>query len=130
MPLRCLPSDYGVAVSFFQDGTIEWDVQLTGCLSTNVLSPDEHEVPTHGTLVAPGLNAQLHQHFFCVRLDMAVDDDNGGANLTVSEVGPGRCRRCWPQPFALPISDSWEPPSPVPKSRSDQLRPVAASLWH
>ena len=114
-------------MSFFQDGTIEWDVQLTGCLSTNVLSPDEHEVPTHGTLVAPGLNAQLHQHFFCVRLDMAVDDENGGANLTVSEVGPGRCRPRWPLPFALLTSDNWEPSCPVHKSRSDPLETPCCS---
>ena len=42
--------------------------------------------PTHGTLIGPHLNAQLHQHYFCVRLDMAVDDPDGGAGLTVSEV--------------------------------------------
>jgi primary-amine oxidase len=61
-------------------------VKLTGCLSTNVLSAGEGPMPTHGTLLAPGLNAQVHQHFFCARLDMAVDDPRGGAGLTVSEV--------------------------------------------
>ena len=72
-----------------QDGTIEHDVKLTGCLSTSPLSVDEHEggQPTHGTLLAPGLNAQIHQHFFMARLDMAVDCPNGGEALTVSEVG-------------------------------------------
>ena len=69
-----------------QDGTIQHEVKLTGCLSTNVLSHGEGVAPTHGTLLAPGLNAQVHQHFFCARLDMAVDDPNGGAALTVSEV--------------------------------------------
>jgi Cu2+-containing amine oxidase len=29
---------------------------------------------------------QVHQHFFCCRLDMAVDDPRGGQGLTVSEV--------------------------------------------
>lgn len=29
---------------------------------------------------------QIHQHFFNVRLDMAVDDENGGAALTAVEV--------------------------------------------
>ena len=69
-----------------QDGSIQYEVKLTGCLSTSVLSEGEGMDPTHGTLIAPHLNAQLHQHYFCVRLDMSVDDPEGGANLTVSEV--------------------------------------------
>ena len=36
---------------------------------------------THGTG-----SVQVHQHFFCCRLDMAVDDSRGGQGLTVSEV--------------------------------------------
>ena len=68
-----------------QDGHIQHEVKLTGCLSTNVLSPGEGPLPTHGTLLAPGLNAQVHQHFFCARLDMAVDDPHGGRALTVTE---------------------------------------------
>ena len=50
------------------------------------------ERPPYGTLVAPGLYGPNHQHFFCVRMDMAVD----GPNNTVVEVdsehvpiGPG-----------------------------------------
>ncbi|BDA42557.1 Primary amine oxidase [Coccomyxa sp. Obi] len=78
--------EYGFAWHFGQDGTIEHEVKLTGCLSTNVLSEGEGPLPTHGTLLAPGLNAQVHQHFFCTRLDMAVDDPHGGRNLTVTEV--------------------------------------------
>ena len=70
---------------FQQDGTIEYEIKLTGELSTNLLSPGEDE-PEYGTLVAPGVNAQHHQHMFCARLDMAVDDPNGGGALVVSEV--------------------------------------------
>lgn len=68
-----------------QDGSIEFDIKLSGELSTNLLSRDEEEnsnVPTHGTIVAPGVNAQVHQHMFCARLDMAID----GHKNTVSEV--------------------------------------------
>ncbi len=71
---------------FTQDGSIQYEVKLTGCLSTSVMSEGEGMDPTHGTLIAPHLNAQLHQHYFCVRLDMAVDDPDGGAALTVTEV--------------------------------------------
>ena len=40
--------------------------------------------PEYGVLMAPHLNAQIHQHFFQVRLDMAVDNDNGGEGLVVT----------------------------------------------
>ena len=72
-----------------QDGTIQHETKLTGCLSTNVLSEGEGPAPQHGTLLAPGLNAQHHQHFFCARLDPAIDDPAGGAALTVVEVRLG-----------------------------------------
>ena len=32
---------------------------------------------------------QVHQHFFCVRMDMAVDNPEGGKGLTVTEVSIG-----------------------------------------
>jgi primary-amine oxidase len=68
-----------------QDGTIGMDIKLTGILSTSLLSPGEAS-PSHGILVGGGVNAAHHQHLFNARLDMAVDDDNGGRNLIVSEV--------------------------------------------
>ena len=74
-----------------QDGSIQYEVKLTGCLSTSVLSEGEGVDPTHGTLIGPHLNAQLHQHYFCVRLDMSVDDPDGGAALTVTEVSTLTC---------------------------------------
>eukprot|EP00879_Flechtneria_rotunda_P005364 GHRR01005651.1.p1 GENE.GHRR01005651.1~~GHRR01005651.1.p1 ORF type:complete len:562 (+),score=120.19 GHRR01005651.1:811-2496(+) len=69
----------------YQDGSIGCEIRLTGILSTSVLSPGEN-VPTHGTLVGPGVNAAQHQHLFCARLDMAVDDEQGGKGLIVSEL--------------------------------------------
>ncbi len=42
-----------------QDGTISYEIKLTGELSTNLLSPGEGPQPGHGTLVAPGVNAQV-----------------------------------------------------------------------
>lgn len=68
-----------------QDGTIKYEIKLTGELSTNVLSLGE-EAPEYGTLVMEGVNAQHHQHMFCARLDMAVDDEEGGKGLYVTEV--------------------------------------------
>lgn len=62
---------------FLQDGTIEYEIKLSGMLSTNMLSAGElHDgEPKHGTLVAPGVNAQVHQHMFCARLNFAVDGE-------------------------------------------------------
>lgn len=64
-----------------QDGSIEFEIKLSGELSTNLLSEGE-EAPEYGVMVAPGVNAQVHQHMFCARLDVAVD----GVLNTVSEV--------------------------------------------
>ena len=56
-----------------QDGTIDFEIKLSGELSTNLMSEDEltNGEPTHGTIVCPGVNAQIHQHMFCARLDVA-----------------------------------------------------------
>ena len=72
--------EYGFFWYFYQDGTIQMEVKLTGIINTAGIA--EGEVPKYGTLVAPRLNAHIHQHFFNFRLDMSVD---GEAN-TVHEV--------------------------------------------
>lgn len=71
---------------FLQDGTIHYEIELTGELSTNSLSPDEQTDSMYGTMVAKGVNSQFHQHLFCARVDMSVDDEEGGKGLVVSEV--------------------------------------------
>jgi primary-amine oxidase len=72
--------DYGFYWYFYQDGTIQMEVKLTGIMNTTALRPGE--AARYGTEVAPRLNAPFHQHFFNARLDFAVD---GEAN-TVHEV--------------------------------------------
>ena len=72
--------DYGFFWYLHQDGTIAHEIKLTGVLSTGAVAPGER--PAHGVLVAPGLNAMVHQHFFNFRLDMEVD----GAENAVDEV--------------------------------------------
>ncbi|HVB25435.1 MAG TPA: primary-amine oxidase [Ktedonobacteraceae bacterium] len=63
--------DYGFYWSLHQDGSIGFEVKLTGIMSTRAMLPGEQ--PKYGTLVAPQLCAIIHQHFFNVRLDMMVD---------------------------------------------------------
>jgi primary-amine oxidase len=70
--------EYGFFWYLYTDGTIEYEVKLTGVISTGAVEPGTR--PKHGTLVAPGLYGPHHQHFFCVRMDMAVD---GNENTVV-----------------------------------------------
>ena len=63
--------EYAFYWYFYQDGTIELEVRLTGIVLTAALSPGE--VSDYGTVVAQQTLASHHQHFFSVRLDMAVD---------------------------------------------------------
>ena len=72
--------EYGFFWYFYQDGTIQLEIKLTGILNTAGIA--QGETPRYGTLVAPGLNAHIHQHFFNFRLDMSVD----GEDNTVHEV--------------------------------------------
>ena len=65
--------EYGFYWYFYQDGSIEYEVKLTGIIHTSTASPGE--VPKYGTLVAPQLVGGIHQHFFNVRLDMSVDGE-------------------------------------------------------
>ncbi|CAI5491987.1 unnamed protein product, partial [Closterium sp. Naga37s-1] len=63
--------EYGFFWYLYQDGKIEAQVKLTGILSVGTLR--EGEERKYGTLLAPGLYAPIHQHFFVARMDMAVD---------------------------------------------------------
>ncbi|MGJ9385795.1 primary-amine oxidase [Salipaludibacillus sp. CF4.18] len=72
--------DYGFYWSFYQDGTIENEVKLTGILNTGTF--DESGTSKYGTEIAPQLNAVHHQHFFNYRLDTMLD----GKNNSVVEV--------------------------------------------
>lgn len=63
--------DYGFYWSFYQDGTIEMEVKLTGELNTGTY--DESGKSKYGSEIAPQLNAPYHQHFFNFRLDMMLD---------------------------------------------------------
>jgi primary-amine oxidase len=70
--------EYGYFWYLYTDGTIEYEIKLSGVISNGAV--EAGVTPKHGTLVAPGLYGPNHQHFFCVRLDMAVD---GNENTVV-----------------------------------------------
>ncbi|XP_006453965.1 hypothetical protein AGABI2DRAFT_196562 [Agaricus bisporus var. bisporus H97] len=56
---------------FYQDGSIEVEVGLTGILQIYV-GADGEQSP-YATTVAPNLNAHYHQHIFSYRLDPMID---------------------------------------------------------
>ena len=63
--------EYGFYWYLYQDGTIQYEIKLTGIIAPAAIPPGEQ--PVSGTLVAPGLYGPYHQHYFNVRLDMMVD---------------------------------------------------------
>jgi primary-amine oxidase len=80
--------EYGYFWYLYQDGTIEYEIKLSGIISTGALPL--HEKPKNGSLVAPGVYGPNHQHFFNVRLDMMVDGpDNTVHELNSEAVPPG-----------------------------------------
>ncbi|CAL0320014.1 unnamed protein product [Lupinus luteus] len=76
--------EYGFFWHFYQDGKMEAEVKLTGILSMGALMPGEYR--KYGTMIAPGLYAPVHQHFFVARMNMAVDSKPGEALNQVVEV--------------------------------------------
>lgn len=77
--------DYGFYWYLYLDGSIEFESKLTGILSTGAF---EGEAPKYGTVLAPGLYGPNHQHFFALRLDMAVDGDRNSLYENNAVVAP------------------------------------------
>lgn len=81
--------EYGFFWYLYQDGNIEFEVKLTGIMSTGVVEPGEK--PKYGQLLnKDGLYAPIHQHFFNVRLDMDVDgQENSVYEVNTESAPPG-----------------------------------------
>jgi primary-amine oxidase len=71
---------YGFFWYFYQDGTIGVEVKATGIPLVSGRVVGERSI--YGALVAPGIDAHVHQHVFSFRFDMTVD----GERNSVSEV--------------------------------------------
>lgn len=82
--------EYGFNWVFHQDGTLEMEAFLTGIMSVKGVAPgaegaenNHHPNSGYGHLVAPGIEAVHHQHFFNFRLDL--DVDGAGSNSVVEQ---------------------------------------------
>jgi primary-amine oxidase len=92
--------DYLVDYVFHQDGSIRIAVGATGIDATKGVASQSIKDATatadtrHGTLIAPGLVAPFHSHYFNFRLDLDVD---GTATIScASDWCSRRCRKARP----------------------------------
>jgi primary-amine oxidase len=112
--------EYAYYWYLYQDGSIEYEVKLTGVVSTGAVPPGA--TPEHGTLVAPGVYGPHHQHFFNVRLDMAVD---GPANR-VYEVNPVAL----PEGPGNPVGNAWRAEETLLETDTARTAdPLAGRYW-
>jgi primary-amine oxidase len=79
--------EYGFYWYFYQDGTIEFEVKLTGIVSTGALPPGA-TTPYGQRLTPDGLYAPIHQHFFNLRLDLDVDGPTNAVYEVHAEAVP------------------------------------------
>ena len=76
--------EYGFNWIFNQDGMLEMEVLLTGIMQTKGVegsnaSDHNHNKQQYGHLIADGVEAVHHQHFFNFRLDLDVDSASGNS---------------------------------------------------
>jgi primary-amine oxidase len=115
--------EYGFFWYLYTDGTIQYEVKLTGILSTGAL-PDGQE-PRHGVVVAPRLYGPHHQHFFNVRLDMQVDGErNSVYEVDAAALPPGD---------ENPYGNAWVTKKTLLARESEARRlidPLVARTWY
>jgi primary-amine oxidase len=114
--------EYGYYWHLYQDGTLQYEVKLTGIIAPGAIAPGEQ--PVSGALVAPGLYGPHHQHYFNVRLDMMVD----GLENSVVEVNGE------PLPWGPdnPLGNAWVPRETLLARESEAQRftePRTGRYW-
>jgi primary-amine oxidase len=104
--------DYGFYWYFYQDGSIQLEVKLTGIIQTAAIAPGNFYA--WGGMVAEGLGGPTHQHFFNARLHMMVD----GERNTVTE------HEFKPRPFGAdnPYGNVFDTTSRVLSCENDAAR--------
>src|SRR5215469_12520718 len=114
--------EYAYYWYLYQDGSVEYEVKLSGVISNGALQPGQK--PEHGTIVAPGVYGPHHQHFFNVRLDMAID----GAANRVYEVTP----KALPEGPGNPVGNAWRVEELLIEDETQAKReadPLAGRYW-
>jgi primary-amine oxidase len=78
--------EYGLYWYLALDGSVAFEAKLTGVLHTAGVALGEQ--PGSATLVAPGVSAGFHQHFFCARLDLDIDGERNALCEVNSQPDP------------------------------------------
>jgi len=65
--------DYQFNWYFYQDGSVEPQVRLTGINSNGLVEPGNEQGPGYYEMMAPHVKGMVHQHFFNFRIDLDVD---------------------------------------------------------
>jgi primary-amine oxidase len=113
--------EYGFFWYLYNDGSIEYEIKLSGVLTTGAL-PDG-ELPRHGQLVAPNLYGPNHQHFFSIRLDMSVDGEKNSVYAIDSVADPGGTE-------LNPYYNSWvAQPTLIETEGPSDADPYTARYW-
>jgi primary-amine oxidase len=88
--------EYGFNWVFHQDGTLKMEALLTGIMQpkgvkSTAVSGNPHNAQHYGHLVAEGIAAVHHQHFFNFRLDLDVDGTGGNTvvEMNTEALPPG-----------------------------------------
>jgi primary-amine oxidase len=115
--------DYGYYWHFYEDGSLEVEVKLSGIPLASATTPDAPASP-YGVRVRSDIELPHHQHFFCFRLDLDVD---GPANtveevdLVVDEAGPANRYGNAFHTRATPIAEE--------ASSGRRAEPLAGRVW-
>jgi primary-amine oxidase len=115
--------DYGFFWYLYQNGEIQVEVKLTGCLSVGADPPGTQ--PSHGVLVAPQLYAPIHQHYFNFRLDLDIDG-TGNSIYEVDTVADP------PGPDGNPYNSSYRPQYSLIRTEAEAGRdanPATGRSW-
>jgi primary-amine oxidase len=114
--------DYGFYWHLHQDGTIEAEVKATGIVNTAAVLPGN--TPRHGSLVAPGVNALIHQHFFCARLDFDLDGRSNTVHRLDTVLSPAGPENRFGNAFEV-VSTTLRREQDAP----DVIDPLNGRLW-
>ncbi|MEX2294178.1 MAG: primary-amine oxidase [Acidimicrobiales bacterium] len=91
--------EYGFYWYFYQDGSMELEVKLTGIMSTKAVPTGDRD--PYAPTIAPGLAAPVHQHLFCARLDFDIDGAVNEVHETNVEPAPADDANSWHNAFSV-----------------------------
>ncbi|CAL8110438.1 unnamed protein product [Orchesella dallaii] len=118
--------DYIFTWNFYQDGSIEFNVKLTGILSVHLLAINATS-GAHGSVVFPQINAPYHQHFFSLRLDAEIDGNRNSVAVSDVTSGPGTTGTTQ-NPYGQAFTSNRTPLRTAGSSRTN-ISPATSRTW-